>query len=186
MKVVLQWVRKTALFLIWRLANHHATHTQSFSVKYVLILYLSCYRVSIVYKQIGVLKTAHTNISSANSAATSDFHFELTVSIALKKNRFMLECYASYPKITSCLSMFVFWSIQTFYSTGYFKKNGASWMLSDKGPILYHQVWVWLAAKGRFENLSLLFFFLLFDITSGHVHLDVRWIDQSTSLPSGL
>jgi PKD repeat protein len=24
------------------------------------------------------------------------------------------------------------------------------------------------------------------DITSGRVHLDVRWIDQSTSLPSGL
>ena len=33
---------------------------------------------------------------------------------------------------------------------------------------LYHQVWVWLAISSHFENL-----------TSGRVHLDVCWIDQS-------
>ena len=55
----------------------------------------------------------------------------------------------------------------------------SSWCL--KGALLYHQVWVWLNDTNCFEvrpsNSA---------ITSGRVHPEVCWIDQPTSLPSGL
>ena len=52
--------------------------------------------------------------------------------------------------------------------------------LNKKGEIFYHQVCACLAVTSRYENLP------CSDIVSGRVYLDVRWIDQPTSLPSGL
>ena len=49
--------------------------------------------------------------------------------------------------------------------------------------LLCHQVWVLMIRHKPLENLPSL---CLSDITSGGVHLDVRWIDQPTSLLCGL
>ena len=48
-----------------------------------------------------------------------------------------------------------------------------------KGPLFYHQVWVWLTITSRFEIVVTSEFW-------GSVHPDVRWLYQSTRLPSGL
>ena len=48
-----------------------------------------------------------------------------------------------------------------------------SLFLLIKGDILYHQC---VSVISRWKS----------DVTSGRVHLDVCWVDQSTSLPSGL
>ena len=59
------------------------------------------------------------------------------------------------------------------------------WVFHLKGVILRHQVWAWLAFTKK-SCLKICPSLCLSDITSVRVHLDVRWIDQATSLPSGL
>ena len=54
--------------------------------------------------------------------------------------------------------------------------------LRFKWGIFCHQVWVWLAVTSR----KIILFLCFSDITIGRVHLDVCWIDQAPSLPSGL
>ena len=56
----------------------------------------------------------------------------------------------------------------------------STFILFFKGPLFYPQVWVWSAMIKICPSLC------LSDITSGSVHLDVWWIDQSTSITSVL